>query len=210
MHNKEHFIEKIGHSKSTVSKNHKFTSLRAINDECKAVIQRLIQNVDVKTEACKTGVSLVEKHLAEVAAVKTKAVKQCDMLREECHSQIDQQFDDIKTEIQVLIQQSVSVYTEKLDQIQFNIQSLATHKGELEQSLQTETGGVIEADTAIGSTTRILTTINDPDINIHIPTITVEPSAEWTDVKAARLKTSPGVDTRRSDIAQVYNFILYS
>ena len=67
------------HSKGKWARSHTMTSLREKCDDYKANIQHLIQNVDVKTEACQTGVSLIEEGFAEIAIVKSKSIQQCNM-----------------------------------------------------------------------------------------------------------------------------------
>ena len=191
------------HSKAKATRNHSFTSLKAKNQHYKAQIQRLIQKAEVKVRQSATQATLVEKRLAEIAAVETKATNDCNTLRKRCLDQINQQFDDIEKEIKAVIQPSLSSQTKRLEEIKSNIQNLVKQKLNLEQSLTTETGGVIDADTVIGTAESLIQTIADPVDDTQIPTITVQPSAEWAVVKAAKMRTSRDVTTSRSNINQV-------
>ena len=197
------------HSKSKASRDHTFSSLNAKNQEAQASIQLLIQSVDAQVTACERSASVSKQRLDETAAVKTKAVEDCNTLRAECHSKVDQQFVDIEREINALLQPCLSSQSKRLDQIRSNIQKLMTQKREFEQSLKAETGGVIEADTVMGTAKSLVQTITDPDFNNRIPNIKVEPCVEWADMKAARLKTSPRADASGSDTNQVDWLILF-
>ena len=148
--------------------------------------------------------SLFQNSLAEIAAVRTEALRDCNTVRAECYSQIDKQFDDIRSEIQATIQPYLSVHSNRLDQIKSNIQKLETQKTGLERSLAAETGGVFEADTIISTAANLLQTIVDPDDTIQIPTITVKRSAAWTAFKGARLKASLKLKASHRHTTQVF------
>ena len=197
---------KKAHSRSKASRDHTLMSLRAKNDECKATLRCLTRQIETKIEAYKNEARLFEARPAEINSIQTKAIQDCNAVRAECRSQINKQFNDAKSEVEALIERCLSAHSQILDQLNSNIQRLTAQKTQIEQlSLGTDSDDVrvFDAKTTIDNAVDLLQTIADPDVSIRVPNITVEPVAGWSDVKAVRLKISPGVDASCNSNQQV-------
>ena len=197
---------KKAHSRSKTSRDHTLMSLSAKNDEYKATLRCLTRQIETKIEAYKNEARLFEARPAEIKSIQTKAIQDCNAVRAECRSQINKQFNDAKSEVEALIGRCLSAHAQILEQLNSSIQRLTVQKTQIEQlSLETDSDDVrvFDAKTTIDNAVDLLQTIAVPDVSIRLPNITVEPSAEWSDVKAVRLKISPGVDASCNSNRQV-------